>query len=63
MKNFFKSHLNRIWIIVCTLLNAVLVVANILGQTGLHDVFISALGKRNTEVFGSGVYYRSRKGI
>lgn len=59
MKNFFKSTLNRIWLILCSVLNVILVVANILGQTGLHDLFISFLGKRDTKVFGSGVYYQS----
>ena len=59
MKNFFKSHLNRIWLIVSVILNVVLIVANILGQTGLHEVFINALGQRNQEVFGPGVYYES----
>ena len=59
MKNFFKSALNRLWIILTSVLNVILITANILGQTGLHDLFISALGKRDTKVFGSGVYYQS----
>ena len=59
MKKFFKSTLSKVWIIVCSILNVILITANILGQFGLHDLFINVLGKRNTVVFGDGIYYES----
>lgn len=59
MKKFFKSTLSKVWIIVCSILNVILITANILGQFGLHDFFINFLGKRNTVVFGDGIYYES----
>lgn len=56
---FFKSKLNIAWLVTSVLLNGVLITANVLGQTSLHDLFISALGKRDSVVHGPGIYYES----
>ncbi len=48
-----------VWIAVSAFLTALFLTANILGQTILHPLFISFLGKRNVEVFGPGIYYSS----
>ena len=59
MKAIFKHTGSLVWFIVTVFLTIVLVVANILGQTALHSLFISFFGKRDTQVFGPGIYYES----
>ncbi len=53
----FKHKASLVWLCVTAFLTALFVTANILGQTFLYQLFISALGTREVQVFGPGIYY------
>ena len=59
IKAIFTHARTLIWFIVTVVLVAVLIVAAVLSETVLFEVFRMALGSRKTETFGGGQFYVS----
>ena len=58
-KAIFTHARTLVWFIVTVLLVAIIVVASVLSETVLFEVFRMALGERKVEMFGGGQFYVS----
>ena len=58
-KAIFTHARTLVWFIVSVLLIAIIVVAGVLSETLLFEVFRMALGERKVETFGGGQFYVS----